>query len=142
MDGSSRVKTKQAKDFLVQQAAEQAARENVPLSDIEIRMMYFIESDPASCENPVETNDEFETQYDTAEYEAKISRVMVTLLKRANGLVPMALAFRILRFQSVVSVAKKSYSIIAEVLLISASVALVLLLFVHPQVRLRKRALP
>ena len=34
------------------------------------------------------------------------------------------------------------YSIIAEVLLISASVALVLLLVVHPQVRLRKRALP
>ena len=58
------MKTKQAKDFLVQQAAEQAARENVPLSDIEKRMMYFTESDATSCDNPLELNDEFEAQYD------------------------------------------------------------------------------
>ncbi|MGA3294463.1 MAG: hypothetical protein ABSE45_10835 [Candidatus Acidiferrales bacterium] len=32
--------TKQAKDFLVQQTAEQASVENVPLSDLEKRMMY------------------------------------------------------------------------------------------------------
>jgi len=30
------MKTKQAKDFLVQQTTEQATRENIPLSDIEI----------------------------------------------------------------------------------------------------------
>ncbi|SRR5258708_39441637 len=34
------------------------------------------------------------------------------------------------------------YSIIAEVLVVSASITLVLLLIVRPQVRLRKRALP
>ena len=34
------------------------------------------------------------------------------------------------------------YSIIAEVLVVSASVTLMLLLIVRPQVRLRKRALP
>jgi hypothetical protein len=34
------------------------------------------------------------------------------------------------------------YSIIAEVLLVSTSIALVLMLIVHPQVRLRTRALP
>jgi hypothetical protein len=34
------------------------------------------------------------------------------------------------------------YSIIAEVLVVSASVTFVLLLIVRPQVRLRKRALP
>jgi len=68
--------TKQAKDFLVQQAGEQAARENVPLSDIERRMMYFTESDPTSCDNPTETNDEFEGQYDTEEYEVKISQLL------------------------------------------------------------------
>lgn len=31
----------EAKDFLVRQTAEQAALENVPLSDLEKRMMYF-----------------------------------------------------------------------------------------------------
>jgi hypothetical protein len=68
--------TKQAKDFLVQQTAEQAALDNVPLSDIEKRMMYFTESDNASCGNPLEVNDEFEAEYDTAEYETKISRLL------------------------------------------------------------------
>jgi hypothetical protein len=68
------MKTKQAKDFLVQQAGEQAARENVPLSDVEKRMMYFTESDATSCDSPLKLNDEFEAQYDTTEYEAKISR--------------------------------------------------------------------
>ena len=31
----------EAKDFLVQQTAQQATLENVPLSDLEKRMMYF-----------------------------------------------------------------------------------------------------
>lgn len=66
---------KQAKDFLVQQTAEQAALEGVPLSDLEKRMMYFTESD-ASCENPLELNEEFEAQYDTSEYETKLSRLL------------------------------------------------------------------
>ena len=66
---------KQAKDFLVQQTTEQAALEDVPLSELEKRMMYFTESDD-SCENPVELNEEFEAKYDTTEYEAKISRLL------------------------------------------------------------------
>jgi len=70
------MKTKQAKDFLVEQAGKQAARENVPLSDIEKRMMYFTESDATSCDNPLELNDEFESQYETVEYESKISRLL------------------------------------------------------------------
>jgi len=74
--GSFRMKTKQAKDFLVQQTAEQAARESVPLSETEKKMMYFTESDATSCDNPVEVNEEFEAQYDTAEYETKISRLL------------------------------------------------------------------
>jgi hypothetical protein len=68
--------TKEAKDFLVQQAAEQATLEGIPLSDLEKRMMYFTESDPASCPNPIELNDEFEAQYDTPEYEQKLSRLL------------------------------------------------------------------
>jgi hypothetical protein len=68
--------TKQAKDFLVEQTAEQAALEGVPLADVEKRMMYFTESDPASCDDPIALNDAFEAQYETKEYEAKISRLL------------------------------------------------------------------
>jgi len=39
-------------------------------------MMYFTETDATSCDNPVELNEEFEAQYDTAEYETKISRLV------------------------------------------------------------------
>ena len=76
-----RMNTKQAKDFLVQQVTEQAVLDNVSLSEIELKMMYFTESDPTSCPNPSAINDEFEVQYDTPEYEAKISR----LLQHAYG---------------------------------------------------------
>jgi len=77
--------TKQAKDFLVQQTAEQSSLENVPLNDLEKRMIYFTESDPTSCENPIELNDEFEGQYDTGEYEVKISRLLHHAYKRLKG---------------------------------------------------------
>jgi len=74
--GSRKMDIKQAKQFLVQQTAEQAALENVQLTDLERRMMYFTENDSASCENPIELNQEFEAQYDTGEYERKISRLL------------------------------------------------------------------
>ncbi len=71
-----KLNTKQAKDFLVEQAVEQAALEGVPLADVEKRMLYFTESDPASCDDPIGLNDEFEAQYETKEYETKISRLL------------------------------------------------------------------
>jgi hypothetical protein len=51
---------KEAKDFLADQAAQQAALDHIPISDLEKRMMYFTESDPASCADAVRLNDEFE----------------------------------------------------------------------------------
>jgi hypothetical protein len=74
--------TKQAKDFLVEQTVEQAALDIVPLGDVEKRMMYFTESDPASCDDPIGLNDEFEAQYETKEYETKISRLLHHAYKR------------------------------------------------------------
>jgi hypothetical protein len=65
----------EAKGFLVQQTAEQAALENVPLSDLEKRMMYFTETDECP-EDPIALNDAFEAEYDTDEYEAKVSKLM------------------------------------------------------------------
>jgi hypothetical protein len=70
---------KQAIDFLVTQAAQQAALEGVPLSDLEKRMMYFTEGTDR-VEDPVQLNAEFEADYDTTEYETKISK----LLKHAH----------------------------------------------------------
>src|SRR5215472_10863879 len=65
----------EAKDFLVQQTAEQAALEHVSFSDLEKRMMYFTEADECP-EDPIALNDAFEAEYDTSEYEAKISKLM------------------------------------------------------------------
>ncbi|MDQ1692529.1 MAG: hypothetical protein QOH85_64 [Acidobacteriaceae bacterium] len=73
--------SREAKDFLVHQAVEQAALEQVTLCDLERRMMYFSESDPGSCDKPLELNEQFEAAQDTAEYEAKVS----SLLNHAQG---------------------------------------------------------
>lgn len=74
--------TKQAKDFLADQAAQQATLDGIPLSDLEKRMMYFTESDPESCDDPIGLNTEFEEKYDTAEYEAKMSQLLRSAYKR------------------------------------------------------------
>jgi hypothetical protein len=77
---------REAKDFLVQQTAQQASVENVPFSDLEKRMMYFTESD-GMTEDPVELNNAFEAEYDTAEYETKIGKLMAhaySRLKKEN----------------------------------------------------------
>jgi hypothetical protein len=75
------MKVREAKDFLVAETAEQAAQEGVPLSDLEKRMMYFTESGYVP-EDPIKLNDEFEAEYDSDEYEAKISRLLHHAYKR------------------------------------------------------------
>jgi hypothetical protein len=69
------MRVREAKDFLVAQTAEQASLEGVPLADLERRMMYFTESGYVP-EDPIELNEEFEAEYDSDEYEAKISRLL------------------------------------------------------------------
>jgi hypothetical protein len=65
----------EAKDFLVSQTAVQAALDGVPLSDVEKRMMYFTEG-PDAIEDPTVLNDDFEAEYDTPTYEAKMSELL------------------------------------------------------------------
>jgi len=75
------MRVREAKDFLVQQTAEQAALENVPLSSLEKRMMYFTET--GECpEDPIALNDAFEAEYDTTTYEKKISQLMAQAYRR------------------------------------------------------------
>jgi hypothetical protein len=75
------MRVRDAKDFLVAQAAEQASLEGVPLADLEKRMMYFTESGYVP-EDPIKLNEEFEAQYDRAKYEKKISNLMQHAYKR------------------------------------------------------------
>jgi len=78
-----RMQVREAKDFLVQQTAEQAQLEGAPLSDLEKRMMYFTESGYVP-EDPIALNDEFEAQYDTDEYEGKIAKLLHHAYQRAR----------------------------------------------------------
>ena len=55
------MQVREAKDFLVQQTAEQASLEGVPSGYVP--------------EDTTKLNDEFEAEYNTAEYEAKIARL-------------------------------------------------------------------
>src|SRR5579864_5490122 len=77
--------SKQAKDFLADQASQQALLDHIPLAEIEKRMMYFTESDPLSCEDPIALNDEFEAEYETPTYEAKMSKLLHHAYNRLKG---------------------------------------------------------
>jgi hypothetical protein len=66
---------REAKDFLVHQTVEQASLEYVPFSDLERRMMYFTETGEMS-EDIFELNAAFEAEYDSAEYESKVTTLM------------------------------------------------------------------
>src|SRR5260370_10817671 len=69
------MKVREAKNFLVHQAVEQASLENVPFSDLERRMMYFTESGEMP-ESTFELDAAFAGEYDSAEYEVKVSKLM------------------------------------------------------------------
>ena len=64
-----------AKNFLISRVIEQAEKEHVQLSKIEKKMLYFAEETP-SLPDIYEVNAEFDRNYDTDEYEAKISQLL------------------------------------------------------------------
>jgi hypothetical protein len=63
---------RQAKEYLVERIVAQARREQVPLSEIERKMLYFTESG-WTLPGILEVNAEFERNYDYEEYEQKIA---------------------------------------------------------------------
>jgi hypothetical protein len=80
------MRVREAKDFLVQQTAEQASLEHLPFTELEKRMMYFTESGEMS-EDAIELHNAFEAKYDSSEYERKVARLMAhayTRLKKQN----------------------------------------------------------
>ena len=66
---------RQAKEFLISKIVAEAQRENVSLSDVERKMLYFSESG-WSLPDILEVNDEFESEYDRNKYERKIAKLI------------------------------------------------------------------
>jgi hypothetical protein len=62
---------RKAKEFLVSRIVEAANRENVSLSEVERKMLYFSETD-WSLPDIMQVNEEFERDYDQDDYEKKI----------------------------------------------------------------------
>jgi hypothetical protein len=64
-----------AKQFLISRVVEEAGVEQVSLSEVEKMMLYFTEVHP-SLPDIYEVNAEFERDYDSDEYEAKIAGLL------------------------------------------------------------------
>jgi hypothetical protein len=69
-----------AKQFLISKIVEEAGVEQINLSEVEKKMLYFTEVHP-SLPDIYEVNAQFERDYDSDKYEAKIAG----LLKNARG---------------------------------------------------------
>jgi hypothetical protein len=64
-----------AKQFFISKVIAEAEFEQVKLSEVEKKMLYFTEVHP-SLPDIYEVNSEFEREYDSDEYEAKIARIL------------------------------------------------------------------
>ena len=73
------METTAAKQFLISRVIEEAKLEQVGLSEVERKMLYFTEVHP-SLPDIYEVNAEFERDYDSDTYEAKIA----SLLRKAR----------------------------------------------------------
>lgn len=73
--------TKDAKEFLVAIITNEAQRENVPLSDVERKMLYFSETG-WTLPDIMDVADEFERTYDESSYEKKIASLIRSAGKR------------------------------------------------------------
>jgi hypothetical protein len=69
-----------AKQFLIDKVVEEAKFEQVSLSEVERKMLYFTEQSP-SLPDIYEVNEEFERNYESDNYEAKVA----SLLKNARS---------------------------------------------------------
>ena len=64
-----------AKEFLISRVIKEAKADGVTLSEVERKMLYFTEVHP-SLPDIYDVNEQFERNYDSDEYEAKISRLL------------------------------------------------------------------
>jgi hypothetical protein len=69
---------KAAKDYLAARIAKQADHENVPLSEVERKLLYFSETD-WTLPDMAQVSAEFDRDYDQDEYEQKIARLIANI---------------------------------------------------------------
>jgi len=74
-----------AKQFLISRVIEEAEREDVPLSEIEMKMLYFTEVH-LTTPDIHEVNAEFERDYDSDKYESKIAAILKNAHNRDSQL--------------------------------------------------------
>ncbi len=78
-----RVRAQRAKEFLISQIVEEAQRENVPLSEVERKMLYFTETEE-TLPDIYEVSAQFDSECDRAEYEKKIARLLQNAIRRSR----------------------------------------------------------
>src|SRR5208283_1269599 len=66
---------REAKEFLVTKIVEEAQRQNVPLSEVERKMLYFTESG-WTLPDIMQVSEDFDREYDQANYEKKIAKLV------------------------------------------------------------------
>jgi hypothetical protein len=67
--------TRDAKEFLVSRIITESQREGVPLSEVEVKMLYFSET-AWTLPDIAEVNDAFDRDHDQTQYEQKIGRLI------------------------------------------------------------------
>ncbi|MFZ0957492.1 MAG: hypothetical protein WAN60_14185 [Candidatus Sulfotelmatobacter sp.] len=72
---------REAKEFLISQIVEEAQQENIPLSEVERKMLYFTESG-WTLPDIMTVNEDFDREYDEGEYEHKIAKLVAKADKR------------------------------------------------------------
>lgn len=72
---------REAKEFLISRIVEEAQRENIPLSEVERKMLYFTESG-WTLPDITKVNEDFDREYDQDEYEHKIAKLVTKTDKR------------------------------------------------------------
>jgi hypothetical protein len=72
---------REAKELLISQIVEEAQRQNIPLSEVERKMMYFTESG-WTLHDIMKVNEDFDREYDQDEYKRKIAKLATKADKR------------------------------------------------------------
>lgn len=72
---------REAKEFLISEIVAEAGRENVPLSEVERKMLYFTESG-WTLPDMMKVYEDFDREYDQAKYEKKIAKLITKADRR------------------------------------------------------------
>ena len=75
---------REAKEVLISEIVAEAQRENVPLSEVERKMLYFTES-AWTLPDIMQVNEDFDREYDQGKYEQKIAKLVKKADKRIRS---------------------------------------------------------